>query len=259
MAENPLFYRKVVPLNRETHRELHLDTSMTRFGFAAHTHVIPVVLDEVPVGSRYLPIVFVPGVVQPSAVFLMGLRPGENRFVADGRWVGDYIPAYVRRYPFIIGDVQDSNQVVCIDEDFEGLHQAGGEALFSPEGEHTEALQNNIKFINDYFAAAKRTEAFVQQMQKLELFRMITIDLSVAGQETRTLHGIMTVDAEKLATLPDSDFIALRNSGYLPLIYAQIASLGNVDRLQPRAAESVAPTPPTEPEEVGRKSKLKSH
>jgi hypothetical protein len=236
MVETPLFYKKIVPLNREAHKGLHVDASAGRFGFARHAHMIPAVTDEFGAGSRALPIVFVPGPNQASPVFLLGLRPGENIFVADdGRWTAPYIPAYVRRYPFIIGEVSNGEPMVCIDEAAEGLRAGSGEALFQESGDDTPALANTIKFINDYLLAAKRTEAFVADLQTLGLFRSITIDLRSPHGQTKTLHGVMSVDVEKLQTLEDDKFLQLRSSGYLPLIYAHLNSLGVIETFATRS------------------------
>lgn len=77
----------------------------------------PAVIDEFVVASRHLPIVFVPTASKPTPVFLLGAQPGENRHVDPaGAWTGGYVPAYVRRYPFIIGDNAGAEPLVCIDE-----------------------------------------------------------------------------------------------------------------------------------------------
>lgn len=229
MVDNPLFYANIVPLNRETHAGLRIDTSATRFGFAAKAHLIPAVLDELIVGGRHLPIVFVPGPEQPSMAFLTGLRPGENSFVdGSGRWLTDYIPAFVRRAPFIIGDPPGAEPLVCIDE-ASPLISEKGDALFK-DGEATPFLKANIQLMNDYLAAAKRTEAFAEALKTLGLFRGITIDAKLPDQH-QTFHGLLTIDVEKLADLPDQTFIDLRKEGYLPLIYAQQFSLAALEKL----------------------------
>jgi hypothetical protein len=231
MADNPLFYKKVTPLNREKHRSLRLDTGSTRFGFAASANMIPAVVDEFTSAASALPMVFVPGPTQPTLVFLTGLRPNKNVFVdAKGGWTASYIPAFVRRYPFIIGDVKDANSVVCIDEE-SALFSRKGEALFTDKGEESQLLKTNIKFINEYLAAAKRTEAFLAALQELDLLRPVTINVRLADKESQTLHGLLTIDAEKLANISDADFLDLRKHGFLPPIYAQQISLAALERL----------------------------
>ena len=230
VPEHPMFYGKIVPLNREVHRDLRLDVGAQRFGFAAGAHLIPAVVDEFVAAAHHLPIVFVPGPNQPSPVFLVGVRPGENRFVgADGRWIGGYIPAFVRRYPFIIGEVAGAEPVVCVDEMLPW--HPDGEPLFV-DGKDTPVLQANIALMNDYLAAAKRTEALVKSLLSFDLFRSVTIEVRDATG-AQTLHGMMTVDIDKLPKLADADFLALRSNGALPALYAQAGSLAEVVRLSP--------------------------
>jgi hypothetical protein len=247
MAENPLFYKKIVPLNREKHGKLRLDTGNTRFGFAAQANMIPAVFDEFVSAAHALPIVFLPGSSQPTAVFLTGPRPNKNVFVdAKGNWAPGYIPAFLRRYPFIIGDVKDANSVVCIDEDsalFSKKNEFGkkSEPLFTDKGEDSELLKTNIKFINEYLAAAKRTEAFLTALQELDLLRPVTINVRLGDKDSQTLHGLLTIDAEKLASLSDADFLDLRKHGFLPAIYAQQISLTALERLS-RLSEQAGDT-----------------
>lgn len=231
MSENPLFYKNVVALDRERHGGLKMDVSISRFGFAAGAHVAPAVMEEFEAGGRHLPIVFLPGVDAPSAVFLMGLTPGKNQFVgADGVWKGDYIPAYVRRYPFIIGEVANSEPLVCIDESYEGFKRPNGEPLFV-NNEQTPALQINIQFIKDYLTAAKATEGFIAALRRLDLFRSVTIDVQRDQKDRSTVHGFLTVDVAKLNALPDADFLELRKNGHLAPIYAHLGSLNELRRL----------------------------
>ncbi len=232
MPDTPMFYRKIVPLNREAHRGVRLDVGVNRFSFAAEANLVPALAEEFVAAAHHLPIVFVPGIARPSAVFLVGFRPGENRFVeADGRWTGGYIPAFVRRYPFIIGEVAGAEPVVCIDERYCDQACADGEPLFA-DGADTPVLQANIQLMNDYLAAAKRTDALIASVQKLDLFRSVTIDVR-APHDAQTLHGMLVVDMEKLHTIPDADFLALKNDGHLAAIYAHAGSLAEIVKLQP--------------------------
>ena len=80
--------------------------------------MVPLTVGEFPIAGIYYPIIFAGDRYQPLAV--MGMRQGSNLFVgADGAFeVGAYIPAYIRRYPFVLANDQAREQlVVCIDRD----------------------------------------------------------------------------------------------------------------------------------------------
>ncbi len=232
MVDNPLFYQTVRMLNRETDKDLKVVTDATRFGFAAGSHIIPAVVDEFVPGGRALPIVFIPGAKRATPVFLVGLHSGRNRFVdADGRWTADYIPAFVRRYPFIIGEVANADPLICIDDKSSLLSDTRGEALFLADGGQTPLLKNTMAFVAEYMAAAKRSDAFVDLLHKLDLFRPITIDVRRTKDESSTVHGTMTIDVAKLNELSDDDFLLLRKNGALAPIFAHLGSLQTIDKV----------------------------
>jgi len=236
MADTPIFYKDIVPLDRQLHRSFRLKAEPPRYGFAANSHVIPAIVDEFGMGGRYLPIVFLPGAKVPSAVFLLGMNPGDNRLISrDGRWEENYVPAYLRRYPFIIGEVEGAEPIVCIDQSSELFSIDAGQPLFEDGGEDTPLLQGKIRFINDYLAAARRTEEFVKAIAELDLFQTVTIDVQPAAQDRRVMHGLMMIDLAKFNALSDADFLQLRQQGFIPMVYAHLASLANLDRFALRA------------------------
>ena len=237
MVDNPLFYRSIGMLNRDTHKDFKVVTDATRFSFAAGTHIIPALVDEFVPGGRALPIVFIPGPTRPTPVFLVGLSPGHNRFVdGEGRWTADYVPAFVRRYPFIIGEVENASPLICVDETSSLLSKTEGEPLFLSDGEQSPLLKNTVLFVGEYMAAAKRTETFIDLLQKFGLFRTITIDVRTGADASNTVHGMMTVDQSKFNTMPDADFLTLRTNAALVQIFAHLSSLQLIDKVANAAA-----------------------
>ena len=194
---NPLFYRKVVPLNRDAHRKLRLKAPAKPLDYARGAHLIPAVIDEFGAASSEMPIAFLPGAAVPAAVFVTGLRPGTNAFVTpEGRWNATYVPAYLRRYPFIIGDVKDADPVLCIDEAFEGFGEREGTKLFSTSGEPEPAVKEALALSNNYRAAATRTDALAQQLQAFGLFRSVSLDAKLPDGQSTIVHGLLVVDEE---------------------------------------------------------------
>jgi hypothetical protein len=239
---NPLFYRNVVPLNRDAHRSLRIKAPEKPLEYARSAHLIPAMIDEFGAMTNEIPLAFLPGAAQPAAVFVTGIKPGRNAFITEaGRWDGSYVPAYIRRYPFIIGDVADADPVLCIDDSYEGLGQKEGARLFSAAGKPEAPIAEGLKIANQYRAAAARTDAFTAMLQKLRLFRSISLDAKLADGETTIVHGLLIVDEQILAALPDSDFLDLRKAGYLKPIYAHLQSLGAVSKLGAKASSTVRP------------------
>lgn len=248
MADNPLFYTSIVPLNREAHKGLGLKVDAQPYAFAKGSHMIPALVEEFGAASRHLPIVFLPGTSGPSPVFLVGLKPGRNDFVGpEGQWTAGYIPAFLRRYPFMFGEVQGRDPVVCIDEAYDGLSREDGEKLFDEQGVETPLLRDKITFVNNYFEAARRGELLGKRIQERDLLRAISLEAKLPGGESTTVHGLFAIDENKLAALSDSAFLQLRKDGLIGPIYAHLLSLSAVDKLNihstsatPAATESVA-------------------
>jgi hypothetical protein len=233
MADKPLFYQSIVPLNRERHRRLRLNREGAPFAFAGKTHVIPAVIDEFVAASRQLPIVFLPASPLPTSVFLVGLRPGENVFVdAMGKWTEGYVPAFARRYPFILGEIGQGGPVACIDEQCANFGEEKGERLFADDATETPFLRGRIKLINDYFAAAQRTDVLLRALSDLQLLRPVTIESKLPLGSSSILHGFLTIDETKLNALTNEDFLRLRQEGLLLAIYAHLLSLPMIDRLR---------------------------
>ena len=238
---NPLFYRQVVPLNRDTHRALRLKPLTKPLEYAAGAHLIPAVVDEFAAAATEIPIAFLPGANNPAAVFVTGLKPGTNAFITDkGRWSGTYVPAYLRRYPFIIGDVPNADPVLCIDEAFEGFEEKSGSKLFTAKGEPEPLVGEALSIANYYRAAASRTDALATMLQNFGLFRSVTLDAKLADGQTTVVHGLLVVDEEALTGLSDERFLELRRAGVLKAIHAHLLSLATVSRLAEKATSATS-------------------
>ncbi len=230
----PLFYRAVVPLNRDTHRSLRLDPE-PNYAFAAASHLIPAVVDEFPAACAELPIVFVIDAEGASPVFLKGLTPGRNAMVgAGGRWSSSHVPAYLRRYPFILGEVPGADPLVCLDDQAENvgtdITSPTRQLLFNPDGSDTAWLAERIRLVTDYAVAAKRTQAMSKVLLDFKLLQPITVQRTDAGASS-AIHGLLAVSEPALNALADADFLRLRADGVLAAIYTHLVSLRAIERI----------------------------
>lgn len=250
MSTLPLFYRSVVPLDRHAHRTWRLAQPQS-LAFARGSHLVPALVDEIGAACRHLPVVFLPESAGPVAVFLVGAAPGHCALVDEaGAWTARYLPAYLRRFPFILGEGEGVEPVICVDAE-SGLLLADatageGLALFAEDGGATPLLQERIRLTSDYAEAARRTAAFGRLLQDLGILRPLTISLQhPATGETHTLHGVLGVDEAALADLPEAAFVQLRNMGFLAAVYAHLISLRAIsDFLLPSAAAQAAARSP---------------
>lgn len=238
---SPLFYEKVVPLDREAHRNLRLHTADAPLAYARDANLIPATVDEFAAAMPEMPIAFLPGANRPAAVFVTGLKPGTSVFVTDnGLWDAGYVPAYLRRYPFIIGDVADGEPLLCVDEAYRGLNETEGVRLFSESGEPQKIVANALSLSQGYRDAAQRTDAFCDTLQRLGLFRTVTLDAKLPDGQTTVVHGLMTVDEEALDALSEEQVGQLHSKNMLKPIYAHLFSLKALERLSDKLKHNTA-------------------
>ncbi|HEY7004982.1 MAG TPA: SapC family protein [Sphingomicrobium sp.] len=225
----PLFYNAVEPLNATQHSKMKVRTIL-RMPQVAQTHAIPVTVDEFTLVQRHYPIVFSVG-DNPIPIALFGLNEGVNVFLdQDGRPLETsiYIPAYIRRYPFLLARLRpDSDELsLCFDPtanavgDFEE-----GQALF--EGDQpSEATKAILQFCEQFEAAGQRTAAFVDELTKGDLLMDGEVAIQPEGfQQPFVYRGFRMVDEEKLRNLRGDELRRMNQNGILPLIYAHLFSL----------------------------------
>jgi hypothetical protein len=252
---NVLFYSQPEPLSPETHGKMGVKSMDGPFGFARAGHAIPLTVGEFPPAAMTGPIIFVGEEKMPIAV--MGLNAGQNMFVGDNGLFepGVYVPAYIRRYPFVFANDDNAKQMVlCVDRAAEFVVESNPDLpFFEADGQPSQYTKNCIEFCNNFEIERQRTANFVQVLKDLDLFESKTATFTptdangVAG-EPQIIAEYFGVSEEKLNKLPADKLVELRDNGALPQIYAHLVSLLCWDRLvaltlarqpaQPAAANS---------------------
>jgi hypothetical protein len=224
----PMFYKNPVPLEPARHGSAGLK-AQADFRFAANTNALPVTTTEMPHAARTYPIVFsVNAPIVPFAV--VGLRDSENLFVsAEGTWREDsYIPAYVRRYPFIFSEVTGSQQLLlCIDEAADSFEATSERPFFTPEGKPTEALQRALQFSETFQGHYVDTRRFGEWLDQNNMLEDRVARADLGGGQTFSLRGFKLLNPEKLRTLTDAQVLELHKRGWLPLLHFHLQSLQN--------------------------------
>jgi len=220
----PMFYASPRPLDRVRDKNMKLNRPKD-FRFAAKTNAIPLLVDEFPIAAAHYPIVFANG-PSPVPAVVVGLRNDENLFIdKDGAWVeGSYLPAYIRRYPFILMDDPENKQFVLCLEDNCGLMKEDGEfSLF--EGEEPSAFTKSaMEFCGALRQQGEATDEFVKALKEHELLVANNAEI-VSPEGTRfVLSGFLIIDPKKFDALPDSVILQWRKKGWLGLVYAQLLS-----------------------------------
>ena len=228
----PLFYTNPAPLDASKHGNLGLKKDFG-LGFASEVNAVPVNMIEMPQICHFYPIAFSPD-ENATPVALLGLRDHENLFVnKKGDWLGDsYIPAYIRRYPFIFSEMPNSEQLtLCIDVNDAFLEKNGKQTFFDKDGKPTPLSQNAMEFCKSYHAAAQQTLEFSKALAASGLLVDRQAEINVKGDKKISFSGFRIIDEQKLSEMDDKTFLQWRKKGWLPFIYAHLFSGSQWQRL----------------------------
>jgi len=241
-----VYYEKPVLLDRERHKRLRVRTS-SDFAFARKANSVYLAGVEFNEAMKEYAIVFTRGGSgRMVPVAMLGLRARENLFVDDdAHWMAQYVPAFVRRYPFVLAQLGSDQLGVCIDEAYKGFNSKEGEALFDDKGANTPFLANAVEFLQRYQSEFARTEVFCQRLEKAGLLKEMNAQAQTNDGRSFTVNGIYVVDEAKLMALPDAVALSFFRSGELHLVSMHLASLSNMKTLVDRMAKR--PSAPMEP------------
>ena len=156
--------------------------------------------------SGTIPIVFSVG-EKPVPLALMGLNEGVNVFLdADGKLLDNmiYIPAYMRRYPFLLARLRpDTDELsLCFDPTSGAVGEfEEGEPLFDGD-QPSEATKAILQFCEQFETAGQRTAAFVEELKKSGLLMDGEVAIQPEGADQPFVYrGFQMVDEEKLREL----------------------------------------------------------
>ena len=232
-----LFYSEPVALNREDHKSMKVNPPRD-FAFTRETNSVVLAGIEFAEASRHYPIVFTRNGDQVIPVAVLGLRDRENLFVdADGQWQSSYIPAFVRRYPFVLANRPDQeNQfIVCVDQST--LSEDEGNELFDAEGQETEYLQNATRFMREYHQRFLQTLEFGKKLDELGLLNEMNARVTREDESAVVLGQFLSVNEQALMQLTTAHVDELFRAGYMGWLYAHLISLGLFPQLARRMGE----------------------
>jgi len=248
MAKQLLIYESSVPLNAATHRELSFDP-VPGYGFASGINAVPLTAVEIAAAAPEYAIVFVEAGADVVPVAVLGIRNDQNLFLsADARWEAKYVPAFVRRYPFVFAASPDQKMLtLCIDETHPGFNTEGrGERLFDAEGQPTAYAGRVLEFLKEYQTQFERTRLFCRKLKDLGLLEPMEAVVSLPEGKQVPLRGFLGVSRERLRGLDGADLASLAKTDELELVYLHLASMRNFNDVKDRFVGAMASAPGAE-------------
>jgi hypothetical protein len=227
-ASLPLLYSDLLPLSSIEHASWKT-RAIDNVRFLRTQHAIPVTVDEFAVVQRNYPIIFSVG-DNPVPLALMGLNEGVNTFVDEEGKINEnvYLPAYVRRYPFLLARLRPEAEELslCFDPTQGAIGPYDdGEALFQ-DGQPTDAVKRILGFCEEFEQSGLKTGQFMAELAEHKL--LIDGEVSIqpqADSQPFIYRGFQMVDETKLRDLRGDVLRKMMQNGMLPLIHAHLFSL----------------------------------
>lgn len=243
MTTQLLIYETAVPVSSGRHAQCSVEPGRS-FAFTRKVNSVPLMAVEFPHAAPEYAVVFAQSGEDVVPVVVLGARQHENLYLTDDdAWRAKYVPAFIRRYPFVFSASEDGKTfTLCVDEAYQGFNYQGrGQALFNEEGKPTPYVDNVLKFLQEYRVQFLRTQNFCKKLKELDLLEPMRAEFTLAGGEKTTLTGFQAVDRARLKALPGQTLSELAASDELELIYLHLQSMRNFNEVKDRLVLARAP------------------
>lgn len=233
MAKQLMYYEKVVPISLERHKGWSVEQG--DYTFAVETNAAPLMCAEFQSAATELPIVFGKTDAGYTPVVVLGIEQGKALTVdGAGKWIGNYVPAFVRRYPFVFAEAEDKKTyTLCLDEDYSGVDQSGakGQAFYDGDAP-SEFLNNILEFTKNVELEQRKTIEFGKLLEENGLMTPMQAGITMPDGQKRAVTGFHVVSREKLKELSGDVLEDFFKRDVLELIYYHLASMRNMEKLR---------------------------
>lgn len=203
-------------LDKTQHANLRFQPAAD-FAFARTLTSAPLAPIEMPEAAEFYPILFTPsGLLNPLAI--LGLRE-RNVFLNDkNQWLDTYIPVHVRRYPFILGRVgQTDDYLLAADMDAPQFSTTEGDLVFTEKSEINPKFDKVLELLNVYEKNLREGRAVLNELETTGV--LVNKDLNFhEGNEVHVIGGFRIVDREKVMALDDATLAGWVRNGLMSLL-----------------------------------------
>ena len=249
MPTQLLIYKTAIPITRARHGDSHVEVD-GHYGFSGDVNSVPLMAVEFPQAATEYAIVFAGSGKEIMPAVILGVRGNENLFLSgDSSWKARYVPAFLRRYPFVFSRTGD-RFVLCIDEEYPGFNKdKRGQPLFGEDGNPSPYVDNVLKFLQEYQAQFLRTQRFCERLAELDLLEPMQAQVTMQAGQRVSLGGFMAVSRDKLKALSGDKMNELAKTDELELLYLHLQSMRNFDGLRDLLEHRLTEQPGGQPAE----------
>jgi len=242
MSKQLLIYESAVPISATRHKTSSVE-AIGGYAFSANINAVPLMAVEFLRAASEYAIVFTVAGDEVAPAVVLGIKGDQNLYLsADSTWKAKYIPAFIRRYPFVFSTTPDGKTLtLCIDESYPGLNKDGrGQRLFGEDGKPAPYTDAVLKFLQEYQAQFERTRVFCKRIKELGLLETMQAQVVTPKGGKLTLSGFLAVNRTKLRALSPDALATLAKTDELELLYLHLYSLRNFDEVKDRLFGTLA-------------------
>lgn len=224
-------YKNVKILNPKEHG-FYRYTAPTDFYFAKDINLMPITFSEVKSLCCSYPIIIIEQDEKPMLMLMTGTE--ENGAIDEkGEWTCDYLPAFLRRYPFTLVADENSSETLQLGFDLEGgcFTSPDGVALFDTEGQASEALINARTLLETYHRETQITSNILKRLKEQEILQPSQFKFKKEDEEDRSIGGFFIIDRKKLLEADDAFLLETMKSGWMEMVELHLLSLRHLDKI----------------------------
>lgn len=171
-------------------------------------------------------------------VALLGFQEKENLFLGESGWKTNYVPAMIRREPFVVGFQNSSKEgedkttrMLSIDMAHPRVSIDAGEPLFQPLGGRTPFLESSADLLETIYVGTEHVRGFMAALKEYGLTEAITIEIPLIDGSRNQLIGFHGLVEEKIQELDGATLESFSKNGYLMPLFMMLASFVNIQKL----------------------------
>ena len=220
----------IVPLSKSKHSELKLGTFDLRVFSGLPS--LPIYLNEIKHLVCDHPLFFNKNTNTCELRLLCNIdsQSGSAWITDEGQWVGGYVPAFLRHQPFSAYGIEEGGEVGIFVDDTSPRLQEEGSPLFE-NSEPTKLLRMIVSSMEQIYAVGRTTQLALDCISNLNLIKPWEAKIKSVDTEEILVKGLQCIDEKILNELSANQVKDLNDVSALPLIYGQLFSMRNLDKL----------------------------
>lgn len=227
-------YKNLQPISKTTDKNMAIK-EIKDFSYAKEQISAPITVAEFYEACKDFPIVFAKDASGTwMATAMLGFQDKTNLFIDEnGAWEKQrYIPAHIRRYPFIYVNGENDQLTLGVDGEYKSeAKEDEARKLFDKDGNNSEFLNGVLGFLNQFHSDALATATFIKQLEDWELLEEKVANIVTPEGKNYTINGFYVVNEEKLKHLSKKKKDDICSKNVTPLITAHLISLSNIQKI----------------------------